>query len=57
MGAALQQCRQREAVWDEHEAIAEAIAAGDAERAAAPDRPTTAQHASDNLADAAGRTS
>jgi DNA-binding GntR family transcriptional regulator len=34
MGAVLQQMGQREAVWDEHEAIAEAIAAGDAERAA-----------------------
>jgi DNA-binding GntR family transcriptional regulator len=34
MGAVLQQSRQREAVWDEHEAIARAIAAGDGERAA-----------------------
>jgi DNA-binding GntR family transcriptional regulator len=34
MGAVLQQMRQREAVWDEHEAIAGAIAAGEAERAA-----------------------
>ncbi|MEZ0307920.1 MAG: GntR family transcriptional regulator, partial [Ramlibacter sp.] len=34
MGAVLQQSRQREAVWDEHEAIAKAIAAGDADRAA-----------------------
>ncbi|RYY72034.1 MAG: GntR family transcriptional regulator, partial [Comamonadaceae bacterium] len=34
MGAVLQQSRQREAVWDEHETIARAIAAGDAERAA-----------------------
>jgi DNA-binding GntR family transcriptional regulator len=34
MGAVLQQARQREAVWDEHEAIAKAIAAGDGERAA-----------------------
>lgn len=34
MGAVLQQMGQREAVWDEHEAIAEAIAAGDADRAA-----------------------
>lgn len=33
MGAVLQQMGQREAVWDEHEAIADAIAAGDAERA------------------------
>jgi DNA-binding GntR family transcriptional regulator len=34
MGAVLQQARQRETVWDEHEAIARAIAAGDGERAA-----------------------
>jgi DNA-binding GntR family transcriptional regulator len=34
MGAVLQQSKQREAVWDEHEAIAKAIAAGDADRAA-----------------------
>ncbi len=34
MGAVLQQSRQREAVWDEHEAIADAIAAGDGARAA-----------------------
>ncbi len=34
MGAVLQQARQREAVWDEHEAIAKAIAAGDGDRAA-----------------------
>jgi DNA-binding GntR family transcriptional regulator len=34
MGAVLQQSRQRETVWDEHEAIARAIAAGDADRAA-----------------------
>ncbi len=33
MGAVLQSSRQRETVWDEHEAIARAIAAGDAERA------------------------
>ena len=33
MGAVLQSTRQRETVWDEHERIAEAIAAGDAERA------------------------
>ena len=33
MGAVLQEMRQREAVWDEHQAIADAIAAGDAERA------------------------
>lgn len=34
MGAVLQQVRQREAVWDEHEAIAQAIAEGDADNAA-----------------------
>lgn len=33
MGAVLQQSRQREPVWDEHEAIARAIAAGDADEA------------------------
>jgi DNA-binding GntR family transcriptional regulator len=33
MGAVLSEMRQREAVWDEHEAIAEAIARGDAEKA------------------------
>jgi DNA-binding FadR family transcriptional regulator len=33
MGAVLQHARQREAIWDEHEAIAEAIGAGAAERA------------------------
>lgn len=33
MGAVLQQSGQREPVWDEHEAIAEAIAAGDADTA------------------------
>jgi DNA-binding GntR family transcriptional regulator len=34
MGAVLQQSRQRAAVWDEHEAIAKAIASGHGERAA-----------------------
>ncbi|MEO7391038.1 MAG: GntR family transcriptional regulator [Ramlibacter sp.] len=34
MGAVLQQSKQREAVWDEHEAIGRAIAAGDGDRAA-----------------------
>ena len=34
MGAVLQSASQRESLWDEHEAIAEAIAAGDADRAA-----------------------
>jgi DNA-binding GntR family transcriptional regulator len=33
MGAVLQQMGQREAVWDEHEAIAKAIAKGDADGA------------------------
>jgi DNA-binding GntR family transcriptional regulator len=49
MGAVLQQSKQREAVWDEHEAIAKAIAAGNADRAAL----LIEQHsrrASDNLA-------
>ena len=34
MGAVLQSVPQRESLWDEHEAIAKAIAAGDADRAA-----------------------
>ncbi|HVE54986.1 MAG TPA: GntR family transcriptional regulator [Ramlibacter sp.] len=34
MGAVLQQMGQREAVWDEHQAIADAIAAGDGAAAA-----------------------
>ncbi len=34
MGAVLREMGQRDAVWDEHEAIAQAIAAGDADRAA-----------------------
>jgi DNA-binding GntR family transcriptional regulator len=49
MGAVLQQSKQREAVWDEHEAIAKAIAGGNADRAAL----LIEQHsrrASDNLA-------
>jgi DNA-binding GntR family transcriptional regulator len=33
MGAVLQSSRQRESLWDEHEAIAQAIATGDAARA------------------------
>lgn len=33
MGAVLQSSRQRESLWDEHEAIAQAIATGDAKRA------------------------
>jgi len=49
MGAVLQQSGQRTAVWDEHEAIAKAIAAGDGDRAA---RLITehSERASDNLA-------
>ncbi len=34
MGAVLQQSRRRQAVWDEHEAVARAIAAGDGDKAA-----------------------
>lgn len=34
MGAVLREARQRETVWDEHEAIARAIAAGDGGKAA-----------------------
>ena len=49
MGAVLQQARQREAVWDEHEAIAKAIAAGDADRAARLIEHHS-QRASENLA-------
>ena len=48
MGAVLQQTGQREAVWDEHEAIAAAIAAGDGERAARLIEDH-GRHASDNL--------
>lgn len=35
MGAVLQSTQQRNSIWDEHEAIAQAMAAGQAERAAA----------------------
>ena len=35
MGAVLQHARQREAIWDEHEAIARAVARGDAAKAMA----------------------
>ena len=49
MGAVLQQSRQREAVWDEHEAIAKAIAGGDPGRAALLIEKHS-QHASENLA-------
>ena len=49
MGAVLQQSKQREALWDEHEAIAKAIAAGDGERAARLIEEHS-RHASKNLA-------
>jgi len=49
MGAVLQQSGQRDAVWDEHEAIARAIAAGDADTAARLIEEHSA-HASENLA-------
>lgn len=49
MGAVLQSSRQRETVWDEHEAIATAIAAGDADNAARLIDHHSRQ-ASDNLA-------
>lgn len=49
MGAVLQQSGQREPVWDEHEAIAEAIAAGDADSAARL-MQDHAQQAAQNLA-------
>lgn len=50
MGAVLQSSSQRTAVWDEHAAIAKAIAAGQAERAAALIE-THSQQASRDLAD------
>jgi DNA-binding GntR family transcriptional regulator len=49
MGAVLQQARQRDAVWDEHEAIAKAVAAGDGDRAARLIEQHS-RHAADNLA-------
>jgi DNA-binding GntR family transcriptional regulator len=48
MGAVLQQARQREQVWDEHEAIAQSIAAGRADEAAHRIEEHS-RHASDNL--------
>lgn len=48
MGAVLQQARQREAVWDEHQAIADAIAAGDGASAARLIEEHSV-HASENL--------
>lgn len=53
MGAVLQEMGQREAVWDEHEAIAAAIAAGDAQRAARLIEEHS-QHASRTLAERLG---
>ncbi|MCZ4312934.1 GntR family transcriptional regulator [Comamonadaceae bacterium G21597-S1] len=50
MGAVLQQSGQREALWDEHEAIADAIARGDGDAAAAL-ITGHAERASDNLTD------
>jgi DNA-binding GntR family transcriptional regulator len=49
MGAVLREVRQREAVWDEHEAIAKAIAQGDGDKAARLIGQHS-QRASDNLA-------
>lgn len=49
MGAVLQSSRQRASVWDEHQAIADAIAAGDAARAVQLIEHHS-QQASDNLA-------
>ncbi len=48
MGAVLQSSRQREAIWDEHEAIAAAIAAGDA-KVAVRRIENHAREASENL--------
>ncbi len=50
MGAVLQQAGQRETVWDEHEEIATAIAAGEADRAARLVEEHS-RRASDNLAE------
>jgi DNA-binding GntR family transcriptional regulator len=50
MGAVLQQTRQRDSVWDEHEQIARAIADGDAARAAQL-METHARQAAINLAE------
>lgn len=49
MGAVLREERQRESVWDEHEAIARAIAAGDANTAVRLIEEHS-QHAGGNLA-------
>lgn len=50
MGAVLQQSGQRQAVWDEHEAIAAAIAGGDGRRAAKLIEAHS-RNASENLAE------
>ena len=49
MGAVLREAGQRETVWDEHEAIAKAIASGDGDRAARLIEQHS-ERASDNLA-------
>ncbi len=49
MGAVLQQSQQRESVWDEHQAIADAIAAGDEARAVSLIEQH-GDHAGENLA-------
>jgi DNA-binding GntR family transcriptional regulator len=54
MGAVLQQQRQREQVWDEHEAIAQAIASGDADEAARRIEEH-GRHASDKLGEGLGQ--
>jgi len=54
MGAVLQEMRQREAVWDEHEAIARSIAAGDGDTAARLIEEHS-RHASDNLGERLAR--
>jgi DNA-binding FadR family transcriptional regulator len=51
MGAVLQASQQRANVWDEHQAIADAIAAGQAERAAS----LIAEHAAHASRDLARR--
>ena len=48
MGASLQRSAVRESVWDEHAAVADAIAAGDAARAEALMRQHC-EHAADHL--------
>ena len=50
MGAVLQQLGHREAVWDEHQVIADAIAAGDADTAAHLIEEHS-RHAGDSLAE------